>query len=411
MGIWGKLTEKLIFTCIGVVILGWVGYHIYNYYNNPLEIETAFEYTISHTLEAAGIAVREEQVIDQAVSGVNNFLFEDGARVTVGEPVALFYASAGADRYYKQLAELRSEIDMLEQAQDKTVNNFSNTELINRDIRAQLGLLTEMTGTGDYAELGQVKTGLQSLLNRRLVATGKAEDFSLRIAELRREADALENREQAQSAVVAHAPVTGYFVKAVDGYERRITPDMLDGYEMEDYRRLLSEPVNAPGTEVAGKIVTSHSWIFAAMVSEYDRESIWAGQEVRLEFPWIATTIPSVIQDVVADGESEDAVLLLRCDRISDDLINIRKGEVKIHFDNYTGLRIDTAMIRFQGDVRGVYILEDNQARFRAIDIVYEGVNFVLSAQGTVREDGIKTVRLYDQLIDGMDLYDGKLIQ
>ena len=90
--------------------------------------------------------------------------------------------------------------------------------------------------------------------------------------------------------------------------------------------------------------------------------------------------------------------------------INLRTGEAQLYFRQHTGLRVDTAHIRFEDGARGVYVLENGVVRFRTIDPIYEEDAFILSGQPDPFDTS--ALRQFDQIITkGTDLEDGKVIE
>ena len=409
------LPEKIIFTLIGLVLLGWVGYHVVSSYYRPLDTETVFEYSVSDTFVASGIAVREERVIEETVSGIENYLYADAERVTIGAPIAEFYSSRGSDRNIKRMREIRDEIDMLRLTQDKNANNFANADSLNRDIREQLGRLTSMAGADSYGQSGEIRIHLRELLNRRQIATGKAENYAERIAALEQEYQALEQATSGADVITVRTPVSGYFVKSVDGYERTLSPRLVQDYKQEDYLELLAAPRNNYPVGFVGKMVTSHNWLFILSVPKENIENFKQGQKVELEFPEIGAKTPATIDEILRENSSDETVMVFRCSFFSEQLAGIRYEEVRVLSTPRTGLRINTAAIRYIGDVMGVYVVEDNVLRFKEVNSFYDGVGFVLADMNikdvAKYQDMEDQVRLYHQIVTkGTDLYDGKVV-
>lgn len=408
-----RVLERILFSLIGLVAVAWTGYHIYSYYKKTIEIESVYEYTVSQNIVSEGIAIRDEQIIDMTASGVGNYLYEDSARVTTGHTIAEFFQSYGGDKDVKRMREIENEIKMLTEAQDRNVNNFSSAETLNRDIRGQLGTLSGMSSTGDFKQAARLREELVSLLNRRQIATSKTEDFSERINMLEAEYERLERVTSGESVVTVFAPKTGYFVREVDGYEEYLSSKIIGQYSLEDYIKAIRSKQEPPRVNYVGKLMTSHIWYFVANAKKYNIEYVSEGQTATLEFPDLAFSVPVRVKEIIAEKESEDAVVLFECSQLSSDIVNLRAEEVVIHFESYTGLRIPISSIRFQDGERGVYVLDENIVRFKKIDPVYEEQGFILSRMNVIDTPGYAsdTVRLFARIVKGTDLYDGKTIQ
>jgi hypothetical protein len=104
----------------------------------------------------------------------------------------------------RRLRELETELGQLRQAQDVNLNNISNVDAINREIREKLRVLTGVAVTGDAAALPRTQADLGFLVNRRQIATGKAENFAERIGALQKEYDSL--NAAGDGAVVRRSP-------------------------------------------------------------------------------------------------------------------------------------------------------------------------------------------------------------
>lgn len=408
-----RLTEKIIMALVALFLLIYVGYQVYLSFYGSMTTEAALEYTVSRAVPAQGVIIRSEIVIEGNYDGIENYIFENGMRVTVGENVAEFYENEYSNRNLRRSRELEAEIAMLKEAQDPVVSNFSTTEGINRDIKEQLGLLSRVSNTGKYESSMILKQSLTSLINKKQIATGVAENFEPRISELMAEYEGLDKGLEQSTTVFAKAPVSGYFCRDVDGYESWLSTKSIEDYSINDYFAVIDGDSPFEPHDSIGKIVTNQNWIFAAAASRSSLEFARPGQPVTLSFESINKKIPATITEIMQEKDNERAVILLSCDRIAGDLLELRRANATINFSQYTGLRVNMSDIRFVDDKRGVYVLDrNNTVRFRELDPVYEETGFVLSRLLQPDSNEIEYVRLYDQIITkGTDLYDGKVIQ
>ena len=405
--------ERLIMGLLALVLLIWGGYHAYQYYRSPLEYETVFEYSVTRTILGQGIAVREERVIEEDAPGVGSYQFDNATRISVGETVAEFYETDAGDRNARRMRELDREIEMLRYAQNANINNFANADVINREIRDSLGNLNWIVSTGRCDGLAVVREELTSLVNRRQVATGKTENFNERIALLTDEYTKLDSQTASDSIYQVKAPLAGYFSRNVDGFESAITPGMLDDMSVDEYLTLMESTAPRYGMPMVGKMVTNQVWHFAVAVSPHQTEWLFIGQVVNMELEGLPQTIPATVMDLKMENTKEKTIVLLRCDYMSDMLIDLRVADVKLHSSRYTGLRVNSEALRFQDSVRGVYVIEDNTIRFRRLKPVYEEQTFIISdmAANALEGDGHEMVKLYDQIITKGIVYDGMPVQ
>ncbi|WRS28125.1 HlyD family efflux transporter periplasmic adaptor subunit [Oscillospiraceae bacterium MB08-C2-2] len=402
-----NISDHIIALAVALMSISYIGYQAYNYYYNPYKTETVFTYTVSQNTTAQGVAVRQETLLEP-VDGSENFLYEDGTKMAIGQVVAECYNDPVGSRNIRELNQLKSEIEMLQNAQDKTINNYSNTEALNREIKVQLTNFTKMTTSGWYSDAGVLRSQLTALINKKQIATGKVSSFESRIHVLQAEYDALAQNQVPDSTRTVTTPVAGYFVKNVDGYETMLNPQMVDSGTIETLIGFVEGDVPPAPTDAVGKMVTNANWYFICAIPRDTVEWVTLGQNVSMRFDVIGNTpIPAVVKDVISQRENPTAILVLRCNYVTSDLINLREAEVEINFRNHEGLKIDTADIRFVDNRQGVYILDENTVCFRVIDPIYEDQGFILSNPNSLEPNAVKK---FDQIIRGNDLHDGKII-
>ena len=407
-----RIPEKIIAGLLVLFLIITVGYQVYLGVYGAVRTETVYDYTVSRAIAADGIAIRFETVLGDKPGGIENSIFEDGTRVSVGENIAEFYKNEQSNASLRRMRELESEIKMLQAAQDRSVNNFSTTDMLNRDIKEQLANLAKASDSRRFYAAGDIKKELKSLVNKKQVATGQVQNYNERIEALESEYSGLVSTDAESYTVITQAPVSGFFSRNVDGYEQALTPDTVKDFTVADYLSFIDAPTRTPPTDKIGKIVTTQNWMFAAACDKHNLDAIRPGQEVTLVFDAINQRVPATISDILQEKDEDRIVILLRCNQISGDLLALRHTSTVIAFNQYTGVRINMPDIRFLGDQRGVYILDKNTVRFKLIDPIYEEQNFILSRliPPDVRDDAY--VNLFDQVITrGIDLSDGKVIQ
>ncbi len=410
-----RVTERVVLILLAVFLLVTVGYQVYLSLYGGTKTETIYEYAVARAIPVEGIAVRSETIIDGVYPGIVNYLFEDGERVSIGESVAEFSESDRSDRNLRRLRELEQELKMLESAREVGENNFTLADMLNRDIKEQLTNLTLSSVQNKYSSMPDVRDKLTELINKKQVATGLAKSFTPLVNELTLELANLSEQEKDNATLNATAPVSGYFVKTVDGYEAGVSPKIVEEYTVADFLKLLDGDAPEYGQNAAGKIVRSQNWVFAAAASKTALEFVKLGQMLEITFEDAGGSIPATVSKILQDKDEERTVLVLACNHVSGPLLGLRKGDATLTFSQYNGLRVDMAHVRFMGEARGVYVLEDGVARFKELKPVYEDKDFILSEflpPSSINPEDERYVKLFDQIITkGKDLYDGKTIQ
>ena len=423
---------------MAIVVACWGAYHFYRYYHEPLQFETAFTYTVPRTVTGFGIAIRDEIIIEESPRGVESYLYEDAARVAIGQPIAEYYPDDIGDRNIRRLREIEQQIKMLESAQDTNINNLSNTDAINRDIRDRLGIMANMMSTGRSRELSKVRADLTSLMNRRQIAIGNSESYNSLITSLRQEYSRLDSA-GAGRVYEAKSPGVGFFSKQYDGYESMISPSMLDELSIAEYEKLIEGARPQVQAGRVGRLVKNQNWYFAMPIKLHQSEWLAQNQTVELWFEQVGRRIPARVYDVKFENKNDTMIAIFQLNQMSPEIINLRLTDVTVYATQYSGVRVNSAALYFRPgpngeNERGVYVLEGNTIRFKLVHPVYEEQSFLLSdpnprpriteesAPTSTRTDGSATdaapyipappLKQFDLVIvKGTDLYDGKPVQ
>ena len=108
--------------------------------------------------------------------------------------------------------------------------------------------------------------------------------------------------------------------------------------------------------------------------------------------------------------DSEKRMLTLGFDVFNDRYILNRTAQIKILFDETSGIRIPSAAIHFdEKGEKGVFVKVGVNVHFKYIEVIRTEGDYTL-VRDTTEKDGF--LSLYDSVIvEGTELYDGKIIQ
>ena len=100
---------QVISVILCVFLLVYVSFHAVNIDAEPYETEVALTYSISDGVDAAGVIVRQEQLIaGQATGGTVSYQQSDGTMVKEGSVIAEVYSSSSDIALRRQIRALRS---------------------------------------------------------------------------------------------------------------------------------------------------------------------------------------------------------------------------------------------------------------------------------------------------------------
>ena len=203
--------------------------------------------------------------------------------------------------------------------------------------------------------------------------------------------------------------MAGYFVGSTDGLEETLKLEAMDQMSVKEYEDLIAQEIE-PQSGHIGKIISEFNWFYAAQVSADDASKFVEGSDVSLSFSETdEESVPGEVMKIFSDDTSENNIVIIRCNRMSSDLAQMRTAQAQIQFESYTGLRVPEKAIRIQNNVQGVFVRIGDRVSFKQIYPIFVGEDFVLSSIDELDTDG--SLQLFDEIIvEGTDLYDGKLL-
>jgi len=405
-----KFIETLVKYMLILFLLLTVTVQATRFFSTPVRTQTAHLTTIFQSASGPGLVFRDEILLEESGASMVSSLFDDAQRVLVGEPIVELLPPGTYVGNRGRLRQTQWEIDMLEHAQDTSINHIANTDILGRDIQSQLGLLVQMSATGQYEDAGALRSNLTSLLNQRQIATGKEQNFQERISTLSSERDRLLLDAARGATGVVNAPRSGFYARSVDGLESVLTLNVARTGGLSELKSLVENTSASEVQSRAGRIITSHNWYVAVVVYQYEIQGMRRGQNLDIVFEATGTRVPATLRRILSDNAEDKAVLIFHSNHVSEETVNLRVSDVRLDFRQHEGIRVDAQALRFVDGERGVFTLTNNVVRFKRVDPVYEESGFLLSRPPLDPHDTF-TLRKYDQIIiRGVDLEDGRVL-
>jgi len=400
-----NMTGRIVSLLAVLFLLLYAAYQGYRYIYTPYRTDTAYEYTISDTIQGWGLVVRDEVPLSSSGSGSVSYCVAEGEKVKEQDDVIRYYADDQQARAAAHAGLLEQEINLLNQAQDPGSYLYVNKESLTRQINELVGQIVDIVSAGDAQGVEQVRSQLLEDLCKRQLSTNEAVNFNDRILQLEQEKSQYESA-VTTAATTLQAPVQGYFSRYSDGCEAQFTSEALLKMSADQISDAVSKeyPLDA-GTP--GKIMTSHNWYCGMVVSKDDGERFHTGDRVNVSFDSQALSdVTMVVYRVTENEKSGNCVVILRSDEILPAVLSLRSAAVQVKFARYTGLRVSDSAVRLVDGQVGVYVATGYDIRFKPIEVLYQGDGFQICNENYGRENALK---MFDQVIvKGTDLYDGK---
>lgn len=83
--------KRMITVLVALFLLVYVGFQAYQILNTSIEVETVGSYKVYETIEAQGLAIRNETVIRQESDGYLFYTTENGGRVAKDGAIAVYF--------------------------------------------------------------------------------------------------------------------------------------------------------------------------------------------------------------------------------------------------------------------------------------------------------------------------------
>ena len=424
--------RRLAASTIAFLLLLYVGYQIYRSHYTSVQTETAAYFTASDSVQVNGIAVRDEILLQGQNDGVIDYILSDGDKISKGGTVALIYSNAEQVAAQHDMERVDSEISRLEELQSPGNTYAASPDSLNEQIHRQIAHMLGQSISGDFTSLETSRETLLTLMSERQLVTGKVDNFNERLKVLQQERDSL-SQQAGTSLGHIDSPASGYFISSTDGFESVIDFDEVTSQTVDQIQEALNS--NPSGEEALGKINQSYEWYFAFTVSasqEAEFRQLADGGTVSVQFPFVSNMmIPATVVAVNQASPDAPAAVILQCNYMNTELASIRKETAQVVVRQYTGIRISQKALHFETvsktvkdeeenmktqtkEVSGVYVLHGNQISFRQVVPLYSTENYVICDPNPDQSDLMtdQTIKLHDEVVvEGTDLYDGKVIQ
>ncbi|MEG2677629.1 MAG: HlyD family efflux transporter periplasmic adaptor subunit, partial [Oscillospiraceae bacterium] len=390
-----------------LLIAVYVFYQIYMIAYPTYKTEIAMAVTISDSIKADGIVVRNETIIENSGDGIINFLVGDGDKVAIGAPVAEIYVSNSAAANALLLENQKDELDILTKAVDLGRASGTNLNFVSRQISNVTARYAGIVATEDYSSLLDEKNKILQLLNSFAIASGKEIDFTARIDELNAKIAEVSARDSSVSQILS-SPSAGYFISTVDGYEESLNDETLHNMTTSELIELVKQAqLNTQIDESHCKMVSDYKWLYAAVVSKEAIGKFSEGSKYSLDFDYaMVSDLPVTVEKIIyADGDDFGTVIF-ECDYLNPSISALRAEQATINFTQYDGIKADRSALRLVDGVTGVYVKYGSTVSFKRTEKIYETEDYVLSR---IDPSDKEMLALYDEIIvEGKDIYEGK---
>ena len=421
-----SLGMKILMAAVTLGLLAYFGLQGYLYFSDPLTTTLAYTYQVEESVSLSGYVVRQEQVLEDDGGGLLRLRREEGERVSRGGAVASVYADQSSLDRQAEISTLESRVEQLQYAQDAAGSSEVSMKLDAQILQNILEYLRCLTADR-MANAETYGSQLRALVLKRDYTYSENEDLSGQIEAL--QAQIKELKTQAAGSVrTVTAPVSGLYSAVVDGYETVLTPESLSDMTPSQLSAVRADSTVSSGV---GKLILGDSWYYAASMSAADAEELQeasdalkkAGKSLTLRFAKSVERDLPVTVSRIGPEENGRCVVVFEGKTYLSRLTLLRQQSAQVVWDSTEGIRVPKEALRMEKvtvnsegqrvteEATGVYCVVGMEARFKPVEVVYNGSSFLLVRSAAPEDRENLRLRPGDEvIITANGLYDGKVV-
>lgn len=408
----------------------YVGYQVFSWHLSSIEVETAISVNWDEDINVNAFIVRDEILIPNNTGGVVSCLLENGEKIAAGGIIAESYSNEASAVNNHRLHEIEDEINILNHLNSFAGSISTTPEAINKQLAQETKLLLNNINEANYKKLGPIRKNILYLLSEYKIISEQESTFFKRISDLEKQKSDIEIA-LIQKTNEITSPISGYFVKNIDGYEKII-----------NYNDVLSTTISTlnqsrkkqsfDNSAFIGKIVGNQDWYAIFEMSKEDADKLSSENELKISLPFVYSGyLIAKVVSINQENKNDNALVTIKCDYINEDLTNIRNESIKLIFNTHTGIRIPKKALHEQlikkdvendqgqktsieKKVQGVFVIQGNRLIFKEIVCIFADKDYIICDPNPSTEllFSHKNLKIHDKIVtEGYNLYDGKIVK
>ncbi|MEG1994752.1 MAG: HlyD family efflux transporter periplasmic adaptor subunit, partial [Oscillospiraceae bacterium] len=186
-----KLTKYLILIFFASILIFMV-YQFIRFFSKPYSTDVAMEYIISDSLNATGIAIRNESIIEISPQGDNiKYTYQNAGNLKTDDVIAEVYKTESDIININKCEKIQSELALLKDIAPITVTELKPTGAISSEINATIKTVMDLAQENSLENIETQKIKLASLINKKKIYMGMQNDCGERVDQLQAEYDQL----------------------------------------------------------------------------------------------------------------------------------------------------------------------------------------------------------------------------
>ncbi len=404
---------NVICTVLVVAAFVYLFHDVLTMNKNSYDTETADEVTEQEKISLKAFLVRDEEYINQKTTGTVVPLIKDGMRVASGDAVARVCNSSEDAAAVSKLVETKESLARYQEISEQTELNALDMEKLNKAIDASYTELLKTANNGDFSDLTKNTEELENKLASKQILKDGTINLTDKFNKLNAEIQSLEAKNINTSDVIA--PLSGYYISNLDGYEGAMDYDKIDSLTVSDAEKLFErKPDDVSGQ--MGKIVGSYKWYLVTVMDGKYSLVLNEGDKMKINMPYYGFKNVEVVVEKISKTDGGKVAVAFSCNMMNETYANMRIEDIELVFREFTGYKVNSSSIHREKDEKNedidvVYILRGDIMNARKIEIIYDAGDYVVVSEDTEAKNGFRPIKRYDEVIvKGRNLSDGKSI-
>ncbi len=404
---------NVICTVLVVAAFVYLFHDVLTMNKNSYDTETADEVTEQEKISLKAFLVRDEEYINQKTTGTVVPLIKDGMRVASGDAVARVCNSSEDAAAVSKLVETKESLARYQEISEQTELNALDMEKLNKAIDASYTELLKTANNGDFSDLTKNTEELENKLASKQILKDGTINLTDKFNKLNAEIQSLEAKNINTSDVIA--PLSGYYISNLDGYEGAMDYDKIDSLTVSDAEKLFErKPDDVSGQ--MGKIVGSYKWYLVTVMDGKYSLVLNEGDKMKINMPYYGFKNVEVVVEKISKTDGGKVAVAFSCNMMNETYANMRIENIELVFREFTGYKVNSSSIHREKDEKNedidvVYILRGDIMNARKIEIIYDAGDYVVVSEDTEAKNGFRPIKRYDEVIvKGRNLSDGKSI-
>ncbi len=413
--------KKILLIFFGAVLFGFLIYNVGTRYFMGTEIQIAEYGQAIEVIETTGVFVRDETVLKSNDYNYNNlkYLLSDGEKIAKNGIIAEVYPSPEDAKTSYKIDDLNKEIGVLEKLNFTKYNIFKGINFINNQINEEIKNTLISFGSGEFLELQECRKKILYLLSERQIVLGKDINLDEKIQKLSSEKLNLNSTFRKSRSAIA-APESGDFVNYTDGYEDFISYKDILNLDLSDidFKNIVNRSLKGKDIHKIRKIIKSEDWYIICNISGEEAGKLHVGEEFKINVPLSESfkEIPGTAVAINKKSNSPDFILIISCNYMDKNLACVRKDDIKIILNEYSGLRVKkSAVHKYPGEENEnkfcVYVRAGGYLKLKKVNPLFWEENDVVCSYSAEEMLDESYLQVGNNVISkGINLFEGKRI-